>query len=115
MWISANNTCMAISQWPSFVVTPDGVVVQQAVHETPDIILTDVDTNLNFHDGALDTPPLRFNGYARLQMQLERCIERVRMGLLGVEDGRSHLSSLSHATTTGRARSHHLPASLDHV
>lgn len=52
MWISANNTSMAISQWPSFVVTPDGVVAQQAQHEVPDILMTDVDTRLNFHDGA---------------------------------------------------------------
>ena len=35
---------MAISQWPSFVVTPDGVVASQAEHENPDILFTDVDT-----------------------------------------------------------------------
>ena len=52
MWISANNTSMAISQWPSFVVTPDGVVAQQAQHEVPDVLMTNVDTGLSFHDGA---------------------------------------------------------------
>ena len=58
MWISANNTCMAISQWPSFVVTPDGIVVKQAEHETPAILFTDVDTSLNFHDGTLQLKSL---------------------------------------------------------
>ena len=57
---------MAISQWPSFVVTPDGMVVKQAEHETPDILFTDVDTSLNFHDGTLQLKHEKYS-HARIR------------------------------------------------
>lgn len=42
---------MTISSWPSFVVTPDGVVTQHAKHEAADILMTAVDTSMDFFDG----------------------------------------------------------------
>lgn len=52
MWISANNQSAPISAWPSFVVTPDGVVAAQLENEVQGVLLTEVDTGLNFHDGG---------------------------------------------------------------
>ena len=56
---------MSISQWPSFVVTPDGVVAKQAEHEKADVLFTDVDTSLNFHDGMLQLKTL--NAHVRIR------------------------------------------------
>lgn len=50
MWISAVNSSLRLSSWPSFFVEPDGVITGTLKSNTAGLLLSTVDTNAQFYD-----------------------------------------------------------------
>ena len=50
MWISANNTSMRESSWPSFFVRPDGVITGRLARNRPGLLMSDIDTEERYYD-----------------------------------------------------------------
>jgi len=53
VWISANNSCRRASCWGSFVVRPDGLIVDKAPRHSPKVLLNDIDTGKTFYDASV--------------------------------------------------------------
>jgi deaminated glutathione amidase len=51
-WISANNTSRRESSWPSFFVSPDGVITGRLVNNSAGILISTVDTMAHFYDAS---------------------------------------------------------------
>lgn len=52
MWISASNTSARESSWPSFVIRPDGVVVNRLRRNTPGVLITQIDTTAEYYNAT---------------------------------------------------------------
>jgi deaminated glutathione amidase len=52
MWISSNNSMGYYSSWPSFCVSPDGMITGSLRGNTTSILYTTVDTKAEFYDAA---------------------------------------------------------------
>ena len=50
LWISASNTCKKESSFPSFVVRPDGRILQKLARNRAGVLLSRIDTNEVFTD-----------------------------------------------------------------
>lgn len=54
MWISASNTSKRDSGWPSFVVRPDGVIVNRLRRNTPSVLITEIDTSAGYYNATAE-------------------------------------------------------------
>jgi predicted amidohydrolase len=52
MWISASNTSSRASSWPSFVVRPDGVIVSRLRRNSPGVLITRIDTSVEYYNAT---------------------------------------------------------------
>jgi predicted amidohydrolase len=50
MWVSANNSSARYSRWPSFFVTPDGMIVSRLARHRTGLVVNEVDTRISYYD-----------------------------------------------------------------
>jgi predicted amidohydrolase len=62
MWISACNTSAPDSSWPSFVVRPDGVVVSRLRRNTSGVLITKIDTSVEYYNATAEWRHRAMNG-----------------------------------------------------
>jgi len=53
MWISANNSSMPVSAWPSFFVRPDGIITGRLRNNRPGVLISTVDTKAKIYDASV--------------------------------------------------------------
>lgn len=52
MWISANNTSRRVSSWPSFFVTPDGIIAGRLASHQSGVLISTVNTLAKYYDAS---------------------------------------------------------------
>jgi len=52
LWISCSNTSAKESCWPSFFVRPDGVITGKLERNIDSILLSEIDTDIQFYDST---------------------------------------------------------------
>ena len=53
VWISVNNSCRRVSCWGSFVVRPDGMIVDKAPRHSPKVLINAINTSKTFYDASV--------------------------------------------------------------